>query len=805
METKGAKEKHLNAQLEYLRRKPLLDKASSELDTDWVEKVLNKETVDPNTLPLKDKHALPTQRQVLLLFHFFRNIDKTSKKSVIAERVRQEIDKYWLHSNIPTQTIWWVIKGMLSLNEKYEQILKNINRDSETETKKRSNFVSGLDQLFDIASPQAEKELRKDQVLGSKKAKEDLLFLESQRTDRVAKMSNHDKDYDKQVMKVNARKAKQEVYKASSSKEMESQFKIVVFEDKDDDGISEQKENNNDSEFDSDTKTHKKRRSDTVTVEIPRKLFSSTEIVSMLDRTQVSSRKAVGITAAILKAGGADLTDFTISHRQVHRQRDQSRGVLAVEAVSLFQANKPDFSVLHWDSKLIDDAHGTQHERLAVLVSGAPNYIEGKLLGVPSLVDEDGNTTSTGLAQFEGARDLVKTWNLENSVRGLVFDTTASNSGVKQGACKRMEDWLERPVLWLACRHHVAELIAKASWYELFEEDLGPDNGFFVQFKNDWPNLNTGADFPTKKLDIRGRHLVDLTEEAIEFYTSILSNKNSRNVLPRDDYRTLAETSLVILGGQLPAGRNLFWHKPGATHKARFMAFGIYANMKYSFINQLDYDKEMEAALRRFVQFFNLIYIPYFLKASFGADSPVTDLDMHHKLYKYRKVDAVLADKALAVLARHGWYLVEQVVPFALFSNKVDMDTKSQMAARMLTFSPPRKMTLGKPKFPDVKPATKLIDLVGPNSHMLFNILGVNYDWLGMDPNKWCEDSHYKTVENFVRTVKTVNDCAERSVKMITDYATILTQDEKVRDWLLQGVESNRRKYPDFNVKTLNK
>ena len=101
------------------------------------------------------------------------------------------------------------------------------------------------------------------------------------------------------------------------------------------------------------------------------------------------------------------------------------------------------------------------------------------------------------------------------------------------------------------------------------------------------------------------------------------------------------------------------------------MAFGIYANMMYSFIDQLDYDKEMEAALRRSVQFFTLIYIPYFLKASFGADSPVTDLDMHHKLYKYRKVDAVLADKALAVLARHGWYLVPEVVIFSFFSKKL--------------------------------------------------------------------------------------------------------------------------------------
>ena len=56
-----------------------------------------------------------------------------------------------------------------------------------------------------------------------------------------------------------------------------------------------------------------------------------------------------------------------------------------------------------------------------------------------------------------------------------------------------------------------------------------------------------------------------------------------------------------------------------------------------------------------------------------------------------------------------------------------------------------------------------------------------------------------------MRNVKTVNDCAERGVKMISEYAAILTKDEKVRDWLLQGVEANRKKFPDFNVKTLNK
>ena len=132
------------------------------------------------------------------------------------------------------------------------------------------------------------------------------------------------------------------------------------------------------------------------------------------------------------------------------------------------------------------------------------------------------------------------------------------------------------------------------------------------------------------------------------------------------------------------------------------------------------------------------------------------------------------------------------------------MDTKSHMAARILTFSPPEKFKLGKPTFPKVMSGTRLVDLIGQNSYMLFDILHVDYNWLKKEPKVWEEDEDYQKIKVFVRTVKTVNDCAERGVKFITDYARILTKDEKTRDWLMQGVESNRRKYSNFNIKTLN-
>ena len=116
----------------------------------------------------------------------------------------------------------------------------------------------------------------------------------------------------------------------------------------------------------------------------------------------------MGFASSLLKSAGADLLDFNLSTNTLRRNRDSGREFLAKQAIEQFKVNQPEHLVLHWDSKLIDDAHGTKKERLAILVSGSPSYIGGKLLGVQSLEDENGNATSTGLRQFQGASEYVK-------------------------------------------------------------------------------------------------------------------------------------------------------------------------------------------------------------------------------------------------------------------------------------------------------------------------------------------------------------------------------------------------------------
>ena len=276
-------------------------------------------------------------------------------------------------------------------------------------------------------------------------------------------------------------------------------------------------------------------------------------------------------------------------------------------------------------------------------------------------------------------------------------------------------------------------------------------------------------------------------------------------MLIRDDYRELAECALIVLGEIPPSGK-VVWRKPGACHKARFCSFGIYSLKALSFSKQLDLDEDTVDSVTEFCRFLTCIYIPYFLSSSVGCDSSVNDLQLYKSLFTYRKVNHVLADEALVVLRRHGWYLTPDVVMFSLFSDKVSSNEKSCISSRLLTYQSiaPDSYKLEKPKFPFIEEKTELVDLVSPLSFKFFKVLNTDIAWLSMDPEEWEEDDNYKNTKEFVRTVKVTNDVAERGVKMASDYATLLTKDDTMRAWILQGVEKSRRTYPDFKKETLN-
>ena len=104
----------------------------------------------------------------------------------------------------------------------------------------------------------------------------------------------------------------------------------------------------------------------------------------------------------------------------------------------------PEFVAVHWDTKIVQHSCHAKSERLAILISGIPSSIDGKLLSVPKIPD------ATGHIQSRTKFDILCEWQIQPNVIALVFNTIASNSEWINGACKNVEELLNQRLLWCA-------------------------------------------------------------------------------------------------------------------------------------------------------------------------------------------------------------------------------------------------------------------------------------------------------------------------------------------------------------------
>jgi hypothetical protein len=210
----------------------------------------------------------------------------------------------------------------------------------------------------------------------------------------------------------------------------------------------------------------------------------------------------------------------------------------ALLAKASFTGSASKYATQHWDGKIVPG----DSERLAVLIAGLPDHKGGKLLGVPVIPD------GTGTTQEALTYALTQEWSVENAIFGLVFDTTASNSGWKNGACVKLETLFGKKVFYFACRHHVMKRILCAFWQELFGETSSPDTPEFKEFQKSWDSVVERSTFKT--LDIRDRRLKH-QQEIVGFLHELLSlpesDDASEDAMPRDDYRESAELMLILL------------------------------------------------------------------------------------------------------------------------------------------------------------------------------------------------------------------------------------------------------------------
>jgi hypothetical protein len=206
--------------------------------------------------------------------------------------------------------------------------------------------------------------------------------------------------------------------------------------------------------------------------------FFNDRLAATLDRCKVSDRDAVHILVATAEALGHDAKDLVINRNSISRKRSQFRILRYKEMVKTFSIDRNQSAVVHWDGKLLPNiTKDDKIERLAVLISYDG---KDKLIGAPSIPQ------ATGAEQAAAVYRCLEEWGLLDSVQAMCFDTTASNTGKHNGACRNIENILEKELLYLPCRHHIFEVVLKGVFNEVMGPTSGPDVPLFSRFKNSW-------------------------------------------------------------------------------------------------------------------------------------------------------------------------------------------------------------------------------------------------------------------------------------------------------------------------------
>lgn len=428
----------------------------------------------------------------------------------------------------------------------------------------------------------------------------------------------------------------------------------------------------------------------------------------------------------------------------------------------------------HQKMKRIEGKREGGVDRLAVVWHAKrSDYI----LGISKMPDKRGESQATAIQISCEDHGIDK-----SRVVALVCDNAAPNVGSGRGTCVKLEVFFDKKLLRLMCRHHISEIVIKDVYHHLFATDT-PNNLFYPILKDEWTVLREN-NFPFDHFD-EGTFTENMDSESLEIFVELRLKAvcnlkfHSRNGFVRDDYKDITELALKFLQG----GRNALKANQSEFHSlidpsnARFMATCIQSLKCYLFRNSLNWDSPERAQIKenldRFCVFVSTIYVSYWNRTSNLFDAPLNDLNFLQDIQQYKSIDETVANKAIAAMNRHLYYMSEELAPLSLFSSKISNDVKNMMREKFIhENTPPRLSNSNHVAFidgannPDFDwNSISVVDLIGPRSNYFFEILNIEVNFLRLNANEWDKNSGYisakKTIED---ALVCVNDCSERVI-----------------------------------------
>ena len=236
--------------------------------------------------------------------------------------------------------------------------------------------------------------------------------------------------------------------------------------------------------------------------------------------------------------------------------------------------------------------------------------------------------------------------------------------------------------------------------------------------------------------------------------------------------------------------------KPGAVHHARYMESCLYIlkiTMLQDNLPRGMLTANMKQGINRMAHYIALFHASYNLKVRIAPAAPRLDLKLWKEMSIYENIDHDVAAEVKQSLARHQWYLTEELVVFALFDKELPEEQKRKIASAHLQKANLTIFTPGKPAFSMIlgNDDVELWMFIGRRSWLAFEVLNLQLNWIGLPTTQWSDDQEFLVMVRIISDLAVVNDTAERGVKDVEVYANV-TNDEDQRGKIILVANSHR-------------
>lgn len=269
----------------------------------------------------------------------------------------------------------------------------------------------------------------------------------------------------------------------------------------------------------------------------------------------------------------------------------------------------------------------------------------------------------------------------------------------------------------------------------------------------------------------------------------------------------LIELVIIFLGASPKDTYN--FRTPGAMHHARFMSKALYSLKIFIFRNEFKLTKTEENGLRRVCIFLVRFYVKWWLTASVSVMSPYNDLIFVQNMIEYKEEDELIASSALTKISNHLWYLSDEAVGLALFDPNISDEIKKKIVFAIKNNinpnTPVKKVEFNINLNHEVElwKNREIQDFVSQHTQKLFTRFNLNTNFLDLDPSVWKTNQHYQRALQLFKSLKVVNDSAERAVALVTKFNSCITKNEEQKQYLYHVVQNHRKMYPNTNKSSL--